>query len=110
MQVVTIEAVKEINQIVITSYSIHYTKLYEIQLLTKTFTGTALGYYMLYPNPENPKKYVVLWGGNNLQHVIPRKGIPALNGYFDYEIYSYDTTYQYLLDNGYFTTRWLIQE
>ncbi|TGV03424.1 PHB depolymerase family esterase [Flavivirga rizhaonensis] len=77
-----------------------------IELDGRKFKGNALGYYMVYPNPLNPKKYMVLIGGNDLSKVTLDKRNLAEDGFFDYEIFNYRYRIAEIIDKGYFNQYW----
>ncbi|NMH89381.1 hypothetical protein [Flavivirga algicola] len=78
-----------------------------LKLDSQSYKGNKLGYCIVYPNPLNPDKYIVLLGGNNNHCVYKRKGNMAVDGYYDYEVE--DVAYNNrVLGQGYFNESWKI--
>ena len=60
-----------------------------LKLNNKKYPGKALGYWLAIPNPQNPKQSILLIGGNDLSKVKYRKGIPAEDGCYEFEVVEY---------------------
>lgn len=74
-----------------------------ITLRGHKFIGDKLGYSLIYPNPYNPDKYIVLIGSNNADHPNIYLNLPY-EGWFDYEIKDLSTGTS--LSKGYFDENW----
>ena len=75
-----------------------------IQVSDKKYKGNNLVYALVYPNPLNPKKYVLILGTNS-QKLLDKsiKDLP-LKGFYDYEIK--DNRFGAELGHGYFNNNW----
>ncbi len=79
-----------------------------LKLGNQKYTGSKLGYSIIYPNPLNPDKYIVLLGSNNNHCVYKRKGNMAVDGYYDYEIENvFDDR---MIKQGYFNESWGVDD
>ena len=76
-----------------------------LKLNNKKYQGKALGYWLAMPNPQNPKQSILLIGGNNLSKVKPRKGIPAEDGCYEFELVEYKGNLCWMLDQGYLKSK-----
>ncbi|NLR56485.1 hypothetical protein HGH93_00125 [Chitinophaga polysaccharea] len=65
--------------------------------------GNSLGYTLIYPNPLNPKKYILLLGSNNssIVHMVPDL---QYTGWYDYEVKNVIS--EAILIKGYFDEYW----
>jgi predicted peptidase len=73
----------------------------------KKYYGDKLGIHLIYPNPLNPDKYVVILGSNNLEHFRLGEKLLSLNGWFDYSVWSYENSQiPKIIDAGYFDFAW----
>ncbi|NLT50754.1 MAG: hypothetical protein GXX85_07570 [Ignavibacteria bacterium] len=78
-----------------------------IVLCNKVYRGKNLGIVMIYPNPLNPNKYIVLVSSNNWNSF----SIPHLNlskeGWYDFVIFEKTSKYfTEIKDVGYFNNNW----
>ncbi len=78
------------------------TNAESVSLKGKNYNGPNVAYTMVYPNPLNPKKYILLVGANS--NKIPALMIKdlSLKGWYDYEIWQ-DST---MVSNGTFNRNW----
>jgi hypothetical protein len=73
----------------------------------KEYLGDKLGFHMIYPNPLNSEKYIVLIGANNINYFQLGENNLSHNGWHDYTIWKYpSTTHAYSIDAGYFNLFW----
>ncbi len=84
---------------------------HKYQLNGKTYAGDDLGLVMIYPNPENPEKYVLIYAGelygrkcgiNHKHDLLPDFLIFKADEFFDH-----DDTNKYVL-GGFFDRNWQI--
>jgi len=81
-----------------------------IKICNKEFKGNSLGFYMIYPNPLNIKKYVAIIGYNNTNNIslgYERKVFNDVSdyGWFDYKLWEADDP-DYTITSGYFNHYW----
>lgn len=74
-----------------------------IDIGSQHIDGNSLGYTLIYPNPLNPKKYVLLLGSNNssIAHMTPDL---QYTGWYDYEVKNLVS--EAVLKKGYFDKYW----
>jgi hypothetical protein len=78
-----------------------------INIGSATVRGHNLSYLMIYPNPNNTKKYILFAGSNY-------DGLPSdifnnsvFNGWYDYEVLSTEDNVEYnTISSGYFDKTW----
>lgn len=71
------------------------------------YLGDKLGFHMIYPNPLNSKKYIVLIGANNIDYFQLGESNLSHNGWHDYTIWKYpSTTHSYSIGAGNFDYSW----
>lgn len=78
----------------------------QVSIADKHFVGNNLAYEVIYPNPVNPRKYVVLIGGTRLEAVQPWNLRMQETGVCDYFILQITGTHAHLVDAGYFDRSW----
>jgi hypothetical protein len=75
----------------------------------KVFEGDKLNLHMVYPNPLNKHKYVVLITSNNLQYLSFGDFDLSTSGWYDYAIWNVQNHKFILQDAGYFNNCWQVE-
>lgn len=84
----------------------------QVKIGSKQMTGNKLGFYIIYPNPLNPKKYVAIIGYNNPAYValglelFDSEKVEDISnyGWFDYKIWEQLNDQNAV--KGYFDSNW----
>jgi hypothetical protein len=78
-----------------------------IVLCGKVYKGKNLGIEMIYPNPLNRNKYIVMVGSNNWENfVIPQTNL-SMEGWYDFIIFENTSKKSWnIIDVGYFDNNW----
>jgi dienelactone hydrolase len=77
-----------------------------ITLGNKVYQGANLGVRLVYPNPLNKNRYIVIIGGNDLTNLPFDEKCLAIEGWYDFMIWKPWQADQSLIDIGYFDQRW----
>jgi hypothetical protein len=70
------------------------------------YSGSCLGFEMIYPNPQNHNKYIVIIGSNNSQCSYWRDNNISQEGYYDFAIWDSSTVKKQIIHRGYFNLFW----
>ncbi|MBN1396526.1 MAG: prolyl oligopeptidase family serine peptidase [Bacteroidetes bacterium] len=78
-----------------------------IVLCGKVYKGRDLGIEMIYPNPLNRRKYIVMVGSNNWENfTIPQTNL-STEGWYDFVIFEKASDQLWnIIDVGYFDNNW----
>jgi len=77
-----------------------------ITLGNRVYQGADLGVRLIYPNPLNKKRYIVIIGGNHMTNLPFEEKCLAIEGWYDFMVWKPWQTDQSLVDIGYFDRRW----
>jgi pimeloyl-ACP methyl ester carboxylesterase len=78
-----------------------------IRVGTQEYVGTGLGLELIYPNPLNKKRYVVIITGNDPEHLQVNEKNLAIEGWYDYQVWKVkDGQPSRVVDVGYFDSHW----
>ncbi len=77
-----------------------------IVLANKTYHGTNLGVRLVYPNPFNRNRYIVIFGGNDMTNLPFDTKCLAIEGWYDFMVWKPWEADRSLIDIGYFDQRW----
>jgi hypothetical protein len=75
----------------------------------KVYTGEGLNLHMVYPNPLNKHKYLVLVCSNNLQYLSYGDFDLSTSGWYDYGIWNIRDNRFILQDAGFFNNCWQVE-
>ena len=73
---------------------------------SKTYQGANLGVRLIYPNPLNKNRYIVIIGGNDMTNLPFDAKCLAIEGWYDFMVWKPWEADQSLIDIGYFNQRW----
>src|SRR6185295_12209974 len=76
-----------------------------IALGNRVYQGADLGVRMIYPNPLNKKRYIVIIGGNHMTNLPFEEKCLAIEGWYDFMVWKPQQKDQILVDIGYFDRR-----
>ena len=79
----------------------------KITVKGKEYVGKKLLVNLIYPNPLNPKKYIVLISTNNMDYFDIGEPELSLRGWYDYAVWQIKEKNEInLLDKGFFNEVW----
>ena len=78
-----------------------------IRIGKKEYRGPGVGLVMVYPNPLNPKHYVVINSGFTFSEAAPTSNALQIPKLPDYAVF--DLTTQTVADAGFFDEAWKLQ-
>jgi hypothetical protein len=79
-----------------------------IIIANKVFSGTALNYSLVYPNPLNNKRYVLIINTNSKSFLAEQLENLPLKGWYDYQVWNYNSEDE--IAHGYFDKNWQLIE
>jgi predicted esterase len=77
-----------------------------ISLAGKRYSGNALGIAVIYPNPLNPQKYIVIAGANNNEGYKLIDANLSLKGWYDFALWQAGAKDPELLATGHWDASW----
>ena len=77
-----------------------------VTVANKSYAGSNIGVRMVYPNPLNKNRYIVIIGGNKMENLPFEVKCLAIEGWYDFMVWKPGEANQSLIDIGYFDKRW----